>query len=243
VIPHHTNVHSESSYERFWTQHDFSTHNPAFERLIEITQDRGSMEKDEVGENVYIGGLGSSVQAALACGMKVGFVGGTDNHRAQPSEPRSPLGGLDPDEVTVGGMTAVYAPELTREAVYSALHARRCYATQGQRTLLQFALGGWGMGSVVPRDAAMQLGETRSLSYSAIGHRAIMRVEVVRCDGQTFDVTPSAAPTLGLLTGEFDDTQALPEIDPSVDAVWYYPRVTEIDGRMAWSSPIWLMVG
>ena len=30
------------------------------------------------------------------------------------------------------GSTAVYVEELTREAVYDALHARRCYATTGR---------------------------------------------------------------------------------------------------------------
>lgn len=237
VIPHHTSVHSESSYETYWTEHQLDVHDPELERLIEITQDRGSMETEEVGGNVYFGGMGSSVQAALRKGMKLGFVGGTDSHRAQPGEPRTPLGGLDPDEVTVGGLTAVLAPELTRQAVFKALRSRRCYATQGQRTLLLLSLGDSPMGSIVPREA----GERR-FCYAVVGHRALVRLELVRCDGQVTDLIPTDTPTRELVRGEWLDETPLSGIQPAGDAVWYYLRATEDDGRMAWSSPIWMHV-
>ncbi|HIE27899.1 TPA: DUF3604 domain-containing protein [Candidatus Poribacteria bacterium] len=150
VIPHHTNVHSESSRRTFWTEHDFTTHDPVFERLIEMSQNRGSFECETVGGNVSFGELGSSVWSALQHGMKVGFVGGTDTHRGLPGEWRSPLAGLDPDESpSVGGLTAVIASGLTRESIWNALWNRCCYATQGQRTLLNFALDEYPLGSVI----------------------------------------------------------------------------------------------
>lgn len=242
VIPHHTSVHSESSYETFWTEHDFDTHNPRFERLIEITQDRGSMEVEEAGGNVYFGGSGSSVWQALQRGMKVGFVGGTDNHRAQPGEPRSPLGGLDPDEVAVGGLTAVFARELTREAIWEALYARRCYATQGQRTLLSFALAGYPMGSLLSPAESKPFAEKRVFTYSIVGHRPITRIELVRSDGAVFDLAPQPHPGLEPVSGAHKDESALRDIEAAEDAVFYYLRIAEADGRMAWSSPIWLQV-
>ncbi|MFQ6099351.1 MAG: DUF3604 domain-containing protein, partial [Armatimonadota bacterium] len=242
VIPHHTSVHSESSRRTFWTEHDFDTHDPRFERLIEITQDRGSMEREEVGGAVYFGGAGSSVWSALQRGMKVGFVGGTDNHRAQPGEPGSPLGGLDPDEVTVGGLTAVLATELTREAIWEALSNRRCYATQGQRTLLDLSLDDHPMGSVIPPDRAQALDETRKLRYNARGHRPIVRLEVVRNDGRTFELHSSDRGTREVLNGTLEDDAPLGSLPVAGDSVFYYLRVTEADGRMAWSSPIWLVV-
>jgi hypothetical protein len=240
VVPHHTSVHSESSYQTFWTEHDFDTHDPEFERLIEITQDRGSMEVEEVGGNVYFGGTGSSVWSALQRGMKVGFVGGTDSHRAQPGEPRSPLGGLDPDDVVVGGLTAVLARDLTREAIWEALRARRCYATQGQRTLVGFALAQYPLGSVLTPERCRPFAAQRALSYWVVGHRPVTRIELVRSDGELFDLTPKPPPGREPVAGVFNDDSALRDIEPAMDAVFYYLRVTEADGRMAWSSPIWL---
>jgi hypothetical protein len=44
----------------------------------------------------------------------------------------------------------VLAPELTRQAVFDALRARRCYGTSGPRIDLQVELDGAPMGSVLP---------------------------------------------------------------------------------------------
>jgi hypothetical protein len=45
-----------------------------------------------------------------------------------------------------GGLTAVYAKELTREAIWDAIRARRCYATTGPRLLLVVTADGHAMG-------------------------------------------------------------------------------------------------
>jgi len=241
VIPHHTNIHSESSYRTFWTEHDFTSHAPRVERLIEMCQDRGSFEREEVGGNIYFGGLGSSVWSALQRGMKLGFVGGTDTHRALPSEWRSPLGGLDVDEgLAIGGLTGLIAPALTREALWEALWHRRCYATQGQRTLVNFALAEYPLGSVLSAEQAAPFTDRRTFRYRVQGHRPVVRVELVRCDGRAFDLAPEGEPGRATVTGVFEDATALADLPRAGDAVFYYLRVTEADGRMAWSSPIWL---
>jgi len=247
VIPHHTNVHSESSRRTFWTEHDFSTHNPRFERLIEMSQNRGSFERETVGGNIYCGGLGSSVWSALQRGMKVGFVGGTDTHRGLPGEWRSPLAGLDSDEcLSVGGLTAVIASDLTREAIWDALWNRRCYATQGQRTLLNFALDEYPLGSVISakeceNEVFALFAERRRFRYRVQGHRPVVKVELLRSDGELFDLTGIQEPGRETVTATFEDDTPLEQIKLAGDAVFYYLRVTEADGRMAWSSPIWLL--
>lgn len=243
VIPHHTNVYSESSRRTFWTEHDFSTHDPLLERLIEISQDRGSFEREEVGGNVYFGGRGSSVWSALQRGMKLGFVGGTDTHRGQPGEVRSPLAGLDPEEdLAVGGLTAVIAPQLTRQGVWEALWHRRCYATQGQRTLLNFAMDNYPLGTIVPPDQAKKFAQSRTFRFRVQGHRPVVAIELVRSDGRVFDLTGGAEPGRATITDQFTDEQPLDQLPLAGGAVFYYLRVTEEDGRMAWSSPIWLQV-
>ena len=79
---------------------------------------------------------------ALERGYRVGFVAGSDDHKGRPgaSYPGSSSFGV------YGGLVCVYARELTREAVWEALRARRCYATSGQRILLDVRCGDCVMG-------------------------------------------------------------------------------------------------
>ena len=240
AIAHHPNCHSETSRYYAWGPQDWTTVNPRFERLAEITQCRGSFEVDEVGGAVSLGGLGASIQDMLAMGHRLGFVGGTDNHRAQPGSPRSNLGGLVADEIIGGGITGVFAPELTREAIFDALWDRRCYATTSRRILLDVRLGEYMMGADLSDADAAPFADERVIRIEAIGHRDLARVEVVRnnvtvesveIDGDRASLTYTDPTPLA-------DVPAISEVAPAV--VCYYVRVRQADGNLAWSSPIWL---
>jgi hypothetical protein len=240
AISHHPNVHSETSRYHAWGPQDFSTTDPRFERLVEVCQCRGSMEVEDVGGAVSLGELGSSVQSALAMGLRLGFVGGTDNHRAQPGSKRSNLGGLVAEEIINGGYTAVFAPELTREALFDALWDRRCYATTSRRILLDVAMGEHPMGSDLSDDDAAAFADERSITIRAIAHGEIDRIEVVR-NNETVESVEVGGDRESLT---YTDPTPLAEV-PSVseqapDMVFYYVRVIEADGNLAWSSPIWL---
>jgi len=240
AIAHHSNCHSETSRYYAWGPQDFSTCDPRFERLVEITQCRGSFELDAVGGAVSLGGLGSSIQDALAMGLRLGFVGGTDNHRAQPGSKRSNLGGLVADEIVNGGITAVFAPELTREAVFDALWDRRCYATTSQRILLDVRLGEHMMGSDLSAEQAAEFSDERAIRIEAIGRREIGRIEVVR-NNVTVESVEIEDEQASLT---YTDPMPLAEVpavsDAAPDVVFYYVRLIQADGNMAWSSPIWL---
>ena len=120
--------------------------------MVELVQTRGAFEQDapdvdaDLPGATAIGGRGASVQDALALGHRLGFVGGTDNHYAQPGSTRCPKGGVDFRDRVTGGLTAVFAPALTSEAILAALRARRCYATTGARMILDFRVEGRPMG-------------------------------------------------------------------------------------------------
>jgi hypothetical protein len=180
------------------------------------------------------------VQSALAMGLRLGFVGGTDNHRAQPGSKRSNLGGLVAEEIINGGYTAVFAPELTREALFDALWDRRCYATTSRRILLHVAMGEHPMGSDLSDDDAAAFADERSITIRAIAHGEIDRIEVVR-NNETVESVEVGGDRESLT---YTDPTPLAEV-PSVseqapDMVFYYVRVIEADGNLAWSSPIWL---
>lgn len=93
-------------------------HDPELEPVIEITSAWGQFEW--------------LLEEALERGYRVGFTGGSDDHKGRPgaSYPGSSSFGV------YGGMTCLLAEELTREGVWQALFARRCYATSGPRILL-----------------------------------------------------------------------------------------------------------
>ena len=48
-----------------------------------------------------------------------------------------------------GALTGVWAEALTREALFEALWARRCFATNGARVMLDVRVNGMPMGSEV----------------------------------------------------------------------------------------------
>ena len=69
----------------------------------------------------------------LNAGGVFGFLGCSDSHRFLP--------GLS------GALTGVYAEDLTHDSLMDALRRRRCFATTGQKTALDFRVGGIFMGS------------------------------------------------------------------------------------------------
>ena len=80
---------------------------------------------------------------SLALGRKVGVVANSDDHSGRPGANRPGAGHFG----TQGGLTCVLASELTREAVFGALRARRCYGTSGPRILVDATVAGSVIGA------------------------------------------------------------------------------------------------
>jgi len=104
-------------------------HDPDLEPVIEIYSAWGQFEW--------------LLREAIERGYKVGFVAGSDDHKGRPgaSYPGSSSFGV------YGGLTCVLAHTLTREGIWEAIKARRCYATSGQRIALNVQADGHPMGS------------------------------------------------------------------------------------------------
>ena len=99
-------------------------HDPDLEPVIEIYSAWGQFEW--------------LLREAVERGYKVGFVAGSDDHKGRPgaSYPGSSSFGV------YGGLTCVLARDLSREGIWEAVRARRCYATSGQRIALDVRADG-----------------------------------------------------------------------------------------------------
>ena len=111
-------------------------HDPDLEPVIEIHSSHATSEW--------------FFEEALQRGYKVGVAAGSDDVMGRPgaSYPGNHIG-----RNLRGGLTAVYARELTREAIWEAIRARRCYATTGPRLLLSVTSDGHWMGEEYAADA------------------------------------------------------------------------------------------
>ena len=102
-----------------------------------------------------------SIEEGLKRGHRFGVVGGTDHHAGYPGHHG-------------GGRTAVMAQELTREAIFDALRARRCYAATGDAIELAFDIDGTPMGG---EGSGLR---DRRITATARGADAIASLEVLR---------------------------------------------------------------
>ena len=105
-------------------------HDPALERVVEIYSDWGRFEW--------------LLHDALRQGYRVGVVANSDGHKGRPgaSHPGASTFGA------YGGLTCVLAESLSREAVFEAIRARRCYGTTAaQRIHVELTVNGLPMGA------------------------------------------------------------------------------------------------
>ncbi len=166
-------------------------------------------------------GHGNYVQEALAAGLRLGIIAGSDRHDYAVDERIHPI------DVYPRGLTAIYADELTPEALWRSLWDRRVYGTTGARIVLEFYADGLPMGTeYVSTDQPRLRG-------NILGTASIRKAELLRHDQRGYTVAWSAE---GAAEASFDF------IDEDLRGEgFYYLRVEQDDGHCAWSSPIWIM--
>ncbi len=126
----------------------------------------------------------------------------------------------------------MYAPELTREAVWDALYHRRCYGTTGVRIILEFELHDAPMGSLLEFPRGDSRLTRRPIRVRVVGTDLIRRIDILRNNA----VIHREIPRNDSAAFQFEDRLEKP---PSTRD-WYYLRVFQADGNAAWSSPIWI---
>ncbi len=115
----------------------------------------------------------------------------------------------------------------TRENLLDALRKRHAYAAT-DNIILDFRIQAAGkeyiMGDVLETSAAPQL------AVVAAGTNTIKQIDIIRDRQFVYSTRPQAQKT------QFTFTDTQKEAGES----WYYVRLLQEDGQMAWSSPIWV---
>jgi hypothetical protein len=220
IIPHHTLIWGAVPH----------FNNSTFERLIEIYSMHCSSELKGSPLNNFMSipikaETGTSVREVLKDGCKVGFIAGSDNHQGAPGLSGKP--GRFTNLSYSGGLAAVFASKLSREAIFDGLYNRHCYATTGKRIYLDFNIADNRMGSEVK----IYKGNTLSYQIMVGGTEPIARIELIR-DGEEILLWSHDGKDFVKLKGNLTFN----------NDSWLYVRVTQIDRHMAWSSPIWVNV-
>ncbi len=131
-------------------------HDPSLEPLVEVCS--------AWGEAPWL------LEEAMQRGCQVGLVANSADLQGRPGASYPGAGEM----VSRGGLTCAYAGERSREAIWEALRARRCYGTTGERILLQVEADGHPMGAAYRAKGAPRF------RVRAAGTAEIERAEIRR---------------------------------------------------------------
>jgi hypothetical protein len=197
---------------------DWSLHRPILEPSAEIASAHGNSEW--------------FLQEGLQRGAIVGVHASSDGHNRTAGHPRhvqmggGRFGDLNRRDCSYGGasLAAFNSPSLDRRGIWESLSSRNTYGCTDARMLLSFRVDGHRMGST------LSSGRPPRIEAWAAGTSPIERLEIVR-DDRLLHVHR------GREMIESTDTRDH-GIRPGRH--YYYLRATQMDGEMAWSSPIWV---
>ncbi len=217
TIPHHS---ASAVIGTRWRWHD-----PRFQRLVEIYSCWGNSEahgceRPLVNPARY---QGQSVQDALEKGYRLGIIAGSDTHTSQPGFSNR----LRLKNAWQGGLACVWAKTFDREGIFRALWERRCYGTTGARIILEFFLNDAPMGSEIQLDVSTE----RKLKICAEACSLVLKIVIIK-NAREIHVTEPNQESVSL---EWVDSKGKER-----ESDYYYIRLLQDNGEMAWSSPVWV---
>jgi hypothetical protein len=236
---------------------DWSCHSDKYEPVVEPYSGVGnSLDYDSDFDPIKEGTVESgTVRYALAAGLEVGFVGGTDIHDTRPGEVCATCTQHTESHVFGGGLTMIALPDgtdFTRLSIYDELVARRSLETTGPEIpVLVHWIAPDGVRHAIGEDLSLHgsASETTTLSVkvpTGLPAGTILGVRAVGDDTTSFDLVEDKG-----AAGEW--SVAIPN-DQLTD--WLYAEVA-IDGaayyggtglcadggtddrEFVWASPVW----
>lgn len=214
TIPHHF-----AGSMRPW---DWEVFSPQRQPVVEVFSNHGRAEYPGNDPHYCWHGNptvdGKTWVEQLNTGKKLGVIASSDDHWARPGN---------------CGLTGVWAPSLTRRAVFDEMKNRRCYATTAARVILHFSVNGR------PSGETLSIAEPPRIQVRAAAPGRIERVEIVRNGETVYTMDPKGR--VAELT--WTDTQC--------EDAYYYVRLTleaqkNVESYMnkrqqfVWSSPVWV---
>jgi hypothetical protein len=159
----------------------------------------------------------SACKKALESGFHVAFATNQDNHCANWG-------------ASYTNRTGVLIPTgtpLTQESFIAALKARRVYASMDKNSQLVLTANGRIMGERFANNGPLNL----VVNYANTAGQSVSTISIVEgVPGR--NGTPTELSTVANTT-----------ITPSVGEHYYYAKVTQSDGKILWSAPIWVTQG
>ncbi len=225
TIPHHP---SAAVHPLAWKYY-----NEKYDRLVEIYSSWGS---NEYPDNMYKGNGADRyrdfyVRSALAQGLRYGFLASGDGHDGHPGNAQSPyIKHHHLFHYLGSGWVGVLSTDLTRESIYESLKKRLCYATTGVPIILNITINNCFMGSEVK----IKSGEPRVIDIFVRGSAFLNHVDIIKNGKVVYRYSPYEETYTAVFSWKDHG------VENKTD--YYYARVIQKDGEMAWSSPIWIDV-
>ncbi|MFO0690109.1 MAG: CehA/McbA family metallohydrolase [Myxococcota bacterium] len=200
---------------------------PELEPVTEIASVHGMSEA--LDAPAPIGGAvpGNFVRDVLLHGARLGFIGSGDSHDGHP--------GLAQIASGQSGLAGLFVEALERDAIHAALRRRHTFATNGIRPWLDVRLDGVEMGGSLASDAAGAAAEhILEIRYEATA--PVERVELIRTGHRAVvDLLAATGTPQGRAIWRLDLERRIPRLGPGE---FHYVRILQVDGGVAWSSPI-----
>jgi hypothetical protein len=190
---------------------------PELEPLTEISSVHGSSEAPDAPLAVRGGIPGNFVRDVLNHGYRLGFIGSGDSHDGHP--------GLTYLITGQAGLAAIYTESLDRASLLEAMKQRRTFATNGIRPFFEVFIDETFMGGELPESSTEH---TLRIRYEATA--PIERIDLIR-SGRVAAIEGGEALSLEI-------ERTIPRLQPSE---FHYVRIIQVDGGVAWSSPIFAM--
>lgn len=178
---------------------------------------------------IYIRSVPALFHGELDKGRRMGFIGTSDSHRRNP--------GL------CGGLTGIYAEELTPESIFEALREHRVFATNGSRIVVESRVDGKLSDSVTRSEAGKV-----SVSLFVRGTSEIRKVRLIGTGGRTVATYEGDGTPLLRITRELSDLAPGRHwfywaIEQEGTSRQYTGNISVARGNLAWSSPHFVEVG